>query len=223
MQINSKSALLLTFASLGLAACQEPTLVTLQPIGAPLPSNAQQTFVDADGCSWWIIGNNSDLRWAPMTNSEGEHVCDGGATQMSVPVSVGQPLSALEPAQSPAGNDDFAAGIRSAIEDAPSPAAPVASSTFVSPPPAPVQANTEADNTSPFFVQVATFAQQKNIAASETLFSSLGYTISSGSAALGDDGLYRLVLGPFPDRASAQKAVEQSFNEGFDDAFPFRR
>jgi len=73
----------ITFAlGLGLTACAAPTLVSLQPIGAPQPSNSQQTFVDADGCSWWIVGNGTDLRWAPMTNSIGEHVCDGGATRI---------------------------------------------------------------------------------------------------------------------------------------------
>jgi len=164
----------ITFAlGLGLTACAAPTLVSLQPIGAPQPSNSQQTFVDADGCSWWIVGNGTDLRWAPMTNSIGEHVCDGGATRIDRPSET----------------------------DAPSP----------------------VNDGKSHFVQVATFALESNIKASESLFSSLGYAINSGSQARDNDRLYRLILGPFGSKDEAQKAVERAFNEGFDDAFPFRK
>jgi len=85
--------------SLVLVACGEPEFVTLQPIGAPSPERATQTFVDADGCSWWIIGNAENLSWAPMTNRSGEHVCDSGATRFDPPQ--GETPSIPVPGQTP--------------------------------------------------------------------------------------------------------------------------
>lgn len=199
MLFRFEKTLVAGVAVLGLTACAPPTLVSLQPIGAPMPTNAQQTFVDADGCSWWIIGNGADLRWAPMTRSTGEHVCDGGATRLD-------PNAPTETASADA--DELEDELRDAIEDAPEAAA----------------SEEAADIDSRlYYVQVATFARASNIVASESLFRSLGYDIESGSEARGNDRLYRLVLGPFATREEAQKAVSQAFNEGFDDAFPFRR
>ena len=55
-----------------LAACAERAN---GPVGAPIPSHPEMTFVDADGCSWWVIGNATSYSWARHTNSKGEHVC----------------------------------------------------------------------------------------------------------------------------------------------------
>ncbi len=213
-------------AGLGLSACDAPTLVSLQPIGAPLPSNSQQTFVDADGCSWWIVGNGDDLRWAPMTNSVGEHVCDGGATRFDPPVAGALPVAGELPATAP---DTLASELDAAIEETseatavPITAAPEAEpQAETAPEPAPAPSEPVAGDRS-YFVQVATFAREANASASEALFSSLGYTIDSGADVRDNDNLYRLILGPFPNREEAQKAVERAFNEGFDDAFPFRK
>jgi|GEM_PF-3157297 len=189
-------------ACLGLAACDAPTLVSLQPIGAPQPSNAQQTFVDADGCSWWIIGNGEDLRWAPMTNSIGEHVCDGGQSLMQQDIT--EETAIVDEDAS------FISETRSAIDDT---SAEVPAAATVAP----------AADGRLNYVQVATFARESNAVASEQLFRSLGFAISSGSEARDNDRLFRLILGPFQTREDAQKAVERAFAEGFDDAFPFRR
>jgi hypothetical protein len=204
MKLPSNPKVMISIACLGLAACDAPTLVSLQPIGAPQPTNAQQTFVDADGCSWWIIGKNNDLRWAPMTNAVGEHVCDGGQSQLST---LGSDLTDTPAAPIPAGTD-FVSETRAAIEGVEAPAAA---------PTAPVADGRQS------YVQVATFAKEDNAIASEKLFRSLGYRISSGSEARDNDRLFRLILGPFATRDEAQKAVERAFAEGFDDAFPFRR
>ncbi len=202
MTVSLKSIALMGTACVALVACQAPTLVSLQPIGAPEPTNAQQTFIDADGCSWWIIGNGSELMWAPMTNSAGEHVCDGGQTRIDPP-------GTQSPSPLPAAMT--------------APIAPIPeTATVITPETAPVVAPTPAPSGT-FFVQVATFAKESNVIASEALFESLGYRIEAGSDARDSSRLYRLILGPFADQASAQEAVEEAFNEGFDDAFPFRR
>ena len=192
---------------LGLAACDAPTLVSLQPIGAPEPANAQQTFVDADGCSWWIVGNGSDLRWAPMTNSSGEHVCDGGQTRLDRDADVANVVDE---------DTSFISDTRTAINDAVVPAAPEVAAPAVA-------VTTPAADGRQTFVQVATFAKESNAIASEKLFRSLGYGIESGAQTRDNDRLFRLILGPFSSREEAQKAVERAFAEGFDDAFPFRK
>ncbi len=212
MNFTTKRAALALATGLGLTACDAPTLVSLQPIGAPQPTNAQQTFIDADRCSWWIVGNGSDLRWAPMTNSLGEHVCDGGATRLDRP-------SETETASS---TDSFAQEMSAVLDGTDAGSTPVAitpqtAASVVAPVPSPV-------NDGKFhFVQVATFALESNAQASEALFSSLGYTIHSGAQERDNDRLFRLIIGPFNSKDEAQKAVERAFNEGFDDAFPFRK
>ena len=203
---------------MGLAACEAPTLVSLQPIGAPMPTNAQQTFVDADRCSWWIVGNGSDLRWAPMTNSVGEHVCDGGATRFDRPAETNVA----------AAPDTFADEMRAAL-DAPEPTVVTDAPTVITPETntstavvAPAASTPSTDNRA-HYVQVATFARENNAAASEKLFKSLGYNVDQGALVRDEDRLIRLVIGPFSTRDEAQTAVERAFNEGFDDAFPFRK
>ncbi len=208
MKFRFENALFACVAGLVLTACGAPTLVSLQPIGAPQPTNAQQTFVDADGCSWWIIGNGSDLRWAPMTSSSGEHVCDGGATRID---------PRAQTATASTDGDSLVDDLGDAIDETTT-EVPTATAATQAPSAAAPVADSRA-----YYVQVATFARESNIVASESLFRSLGYKIESGSGARGNDRLYRLVLGPFSNKDEAQKAVEQSFNEGFDDAFPFRR
>jgi len=197
MTFLSNRAALVCIACFGLAACDAPQLVSLQPIGAPQPTDAKQTFVDADGCSWWIIGNGDELRWAPQTNASGEHVCNGG--QVQIEEAEEDTVTAVIPPDT-----TFINETRAAIDDTPTPSAP-------------------ADDNRSSFVQVATFAKESNAIASENLFRSLGYRISSGSETRDNDRLYRLILGPFQSREDAQDAVDRAFAEGFDDAFPFRR
>lgn len=216
MKFTINRTALASITCLGLAACNAPTLVSLQPIGAPQPTNAQQTFVDADGCSWWIIGNGSELRWAPMTNSAGEHVCDGGATRFDAP-GTAAPASASSPEQP---QDTFAQELQAVLGDPDETAAvPITEPQLAT---TPSQSRPLTDGKS-FYVQVATFARENNAIASEKLFRSLGFEIDSGADIRDSDRLFRLILGPFKSSDEAQKAVERAFNEGFDDAFPFRK
>ena len=200
---------------LALISCAEPEFVTLQPIGAPTPERATQTFVDADGCSWWIIGNADNLSWAPMTNNTGEHVCDSGATRFDPPGDA--QATAPVPGQTP--QEASAAQLSSQLSDAIDDTTVATATNGLS---ASAAAPILADGKQ-YFVQVATFAREKNIIASEAMFRNLGYNISSGSQARENDRLYRLVLGPFASQPEASEAVERAFAEGFDDAFPFRR
>jgi len=59
-------------AALVLSACASQTV---GPVGAPVPTHPDMTFVDLDGCSWWVIGNATSYSWAKHTNSKGEQVC----------------------------------------------------------------------------------------------------------------------------------------------------
>lgn len=190
-----KKTLLMGAAAFVLGACQ-PELVSLQPIGAPAPESASTTFVDADGCSWWVIGNATNLSWAPMTNANGEHVCDGGQTQI-VPTNE---LVVTGPAQPDLDAEPEVMGVTVA------PPRPVANVPFVTP---------------RYFVQVATFANLSNAQASQSMFESRGLKVSAGADQADSAGLYKLVLGPFDDEVDAIAARTAAVTEGFADAFTF--
>lgn len=66
-----------------LAACV--TASSEAPVGAPPPTHGQMMYVDADGCSWWVIGNATDLSWARQTDGAGQPVCRTGDPDAPVP------------------------------------------------------------------------------------------------------------------------------------------
>lgn len=66
------SSILAGVAALGLAACAQQID---GPVGAPDPTHPDMTFIDGNGCSWWVIGNATSYSWAKTTNAKGEHVC----------------------------------------------------------------------------------------------------------------------------------------------------
>ena len=46
-----------------------------QPFGAPPPDHNDMTFVDLDGCRWWVIGNALNRSWARQTGTDGKPLC----------------------------------------------------------------------------------------------------------------------------------------------------
>lgn len=156
------------------------------PVGAPTPTHPDMTFVDGQGCSWWVIGNAASYSWAKQTNARGEHVCS---------------------------------------ESEPAPADPNPGVPFVSEnnPDLPVVASKPEPDAGQIFVQVATFAFANNANKTASRMTDLGLPVRKSSLSIGNDGFYRLVLGPFADRPTAQNALEIAKTEGFADAFLYRR
>ena len=66
------SSLIAGAAALGLVGCAQSID---GPVGAPEPTHPDMTFIDGNGCSWWVIGNATSYSWAKTTNAKGEHVC----------------------------------------------------------------------------------------------------------------------------------------------------
>lgn len=211
--LSIKHGIIASLTAAGLTACA-PNVVSLQPIGAPEPENSEMTFVDADGCRWWVIGNVTNLSWAPMTNSVGEHVCESLNNATVATETVKTMNEALvDPNALPP--EPEAAPIVVVPTPAPAPT-PVAETE-----PTPEVRPTFATTT--YFVQVASFAQKANAEASEKVFIARGLPVSSGSQTQDDAGLYRLVLGPFSSESSAAAARLAANTEGFADAFSFQR
>jgi len=67
------------------------------------------TFVDRDGCRWWVIGNASDRSWAPQTDSDGAQVCVDGPKPLPPVALVEEVAPAATPAPTEAPNADEAA------------------------------------------------------------------------------------------------------------------
>lgn len=181
-------------ASMSLVACANQDRI-LQPADAPVPSSADTTFVDANGCSWWVIGNATSLSWAPMTDASGEHVCDEGRTRIAPPQS-----------QVPAP----AAISATPIEDAVPMNAPALEAEIAAP--------TTPASSAGIVVQVASFKEAANANASVALFENMGLPTSAPPQG-GESNLYRLMLGPFASRDEADRALSRAKAEGFGDAF----
>lgn len=195
MQSNTpKLAAIGAAVSLSLAACvQQPAIE--QPKDAPVPTSADMTFVDAQGCSWWVIGNATSLSWAPMTDGSGARVCDEGRTRLT-----------------PATQSVVAAPVV--------PAPVVEAAPLAEPAPLPmVEEAPVATTAGSYIVQVASFAEASNATASVSLFNGLGIPTTNAAQSADGSGLYRLQLGPFSSRDAADSALARAKTEGFADAF----
>ena len=176
----------LGFCVVILSACTQPGIP--QPVDAPPPESPDQILIDAQGCNWWVIGNASNLSWAPRINSTGDHICD--SSPQNLPVDDASTASAAAPVVSE------------------SPPAPVAEIT-------PAIAPSVSSGT--FRVQVATFGNRDNAQASVNAFRAMGIPVASGTSA-GSDGFFRLVLGPFDSAAAQDaldRARAKGFSDAF--------
>lgn len=96
----------------------------------------------------------------------------------------------------------------------------------VTPTPLPTQQPTPAPTATPavseFFVQVLASNRQPSVEAARARLEDLGFSreyqhlIATGD---GDDALYRLRIGPFPDRRSADRVAQRMSAAGFPDAW----
>lgn len=92
-----RSSITLSAAALFLSACAQQID---GPVGAPQPTHPDMTFVDGQGCSWWVIGNATSYSWAKTTNARGEHVCREDPAQPAEP-NPGVPFVTPENAETP--------------------------------------------------------------------------------------------------------------------------
>lgn len=212
-----------------------------QPFGAPPPDHNDMTFVDLDGCRWWVIGNALNRSWARQTGTDGKPLCrDEGvfgdqaseAPEAAAPAAetaaapvAGEPVPLVPAAPAPAAPSPST--VAPAVATAPSaaPLAPTPGATIapqaaavpqVAQEPAPAVTTGAAG---PFFVQIATFKELANADASAANFVALGYPVAGDPAVADANGLYGLTLGPFASSADASAALQQARTEGFADAF----
>ena len=121
--------------------------------------------------------------------------------EVVIPISV--PTSAAKPTKTPIPSPT--------ATPSPEPTAPP------TPQPTPTEAVTE------FFVQVLASAKQQSVDAARTRLESLGFagdhqhliTVQDAGAGV----LYKLRIGPFPDRISADRVAQRMSAEGFPDAW----
>jgi len=118
-------------------------------------------------------------------------------TEVVIPTSV--PTSAAKPTQT----------------STPSPTA--------TPPPEPTATPTPTAAATEFFVQVLASAQQQSVEAAQSRLEDLGFasdhqhliTVQNAGAGV----LYKLRIGPFPDRSSADRVAQRMSSAGFPDAW----
>lgn len=202
----TKISMLVGIAILGAAACNQSVT---GPVGAPAPTHPDMTFVDGNGCSWWVIGNATSYSWAPHTNSRGEQVCGDGTAPVVAPAAIAPDVPFITE------EDVATAPPRPAVA-----AVPAAKPKPAAPAPAPVPQATAGGTR---FVQVATFAKAENATAAHSRFQALGLPVRASSTQAGSDGFYRLVLGPFGSDADVTAALNAARGAGFTDAFTFKR
>ena len=147
--------------------------------------------------------------WSVLTAEQttGEMTAlQAAATPMDIPevvIPTSVPTSAAEPTET----------------STPSPTAtlPPEPTAPPTPQPTPTPAATE------FFVQVLASAKQESVDAAQTRLESLGFandhqhliTVQDASAGV----LYKLRIGPFPDRGSADRVAQRMSSAGFPDAW----
>lgn len=222
----TKAPLLTVLAAACLAGCVESGIK--QPLDAPRPSSPDQVLVDKEGCTWWVIGNVSNLTWSPRIDPEGNHICDrnlDGITMEDV-IDAGAEISAAPTMTAAADPVEVAPApeqVMVAPIEAPKPAAPMIAAPAPAPSvdPAPAPEMDAPIATSGQFIQVASFGQQSNATQSAALFRSLGLPVEQGGEQKNSRGLYRLVLGPFQTEADMAKGLAAAKAEGFSDAYRF--
>jgi len=116
--------------------------------------------------------------------------------------------------------------IPTAIADATAPPAATATSTATPPPPEPTPttpAPTATPATTDFFVQVLASSRSTSVEAARTKLEGLGFPRDNQHLITVQDAgsptLYKLRLGPFPDRSSADRVAQRMSAAGFPDAW----
>ncbi len=131
-------------------------------------------------------------------------------------------MTALQAAATPTGIPEVV--IPTAVARATERPRPTSTSTSTPLPPTPTRpAPTAVPASSDFFVQVLASARRESVAAARTKLEGLGFSRDHQHLITVQDAgaptLYKLRLGPFPDRSSADRVAQRMSAAGFPDAW----